>query len=509
MLRLLAYFRFRFDSDEPQHLHVAWGWANGLVQYRDVFDNHAPLFHLLSAPLLALLGERDNVLLFMRAPMIVLFLIVIAMTWEIARRFWSERTALWAVILLATFPPFFLKSLEYRTDNLWTAVWMLVLWALLRNRFFLTGLLLGIALCVSLKTLLLVITIAVSAVITAIARDETIDWRASMHKALVTASGFVIVPAIVAGSFAAIGAWHEMVFCVVRFNEFVTRTHGNVTLLRVIYPFFFIFMVWRAREIARKRDIDRTRFFLGVCAAMFSITLVGFWVLISPRDFLPIMPLFAISLAAFAVERMPERASLMALAGLALIFLVTTAYYAKWLRNGTREEITMIHQVLGLTRPREPLMDFKGETIYRRRPYYFIFEKIGRGAMRRGLLRDTIADAVVRERCYVAQADGEFWPQRARAFLNANFLDVGRLRVAGQWIGNSGTFTIAIPGPYAILDKHGHAVGALDGTPYTGPRQLAAGTHQFAAAKSEPHLVLWAPAFERGYSPFHPKDRDF
>ncbi|MFP5248032.1 MAG: hypothetical protein ACLGH0_15160, partial [Thermoanaerobaculia bacterium] len=54
VLRLLAYFRYRFDSDEQQHLHVAWGWTAGLVQYRDLFDNHAPLFHILMAPLLAL-----------------------------------------------------------------------------------------------------------------------------------------------------------------------------------------------------------------------------------------------------------------------------------------------------------------------------------------------------------------------------------------------------------------------------------------------------------------------
>ena len=25
VLRAIAYFHYRFDSDEPQHLHVAWG----------------------------------------------------------------------------------------------------------------------------------------------------------------------------------------------------------------------------------------------------------------------------------------------------------------------------------------------------------------------------------------------------------------------------------------------------------------------------------------------------
>src|SRR5438045_4230903 len=69
------------NSDEPQHLHVAWAWSQGLVAYRDVFDNHAPLFHLLSAPLLALLGERADIVLWMRVPMLALWLGMLGATW--------------------------------------------------------------------------------------------------------------------------------------------------------------------------------------------------------------------------------------------------------------------------------------------------------------------------------------------------------------------------------------------------------------------------------------------
>src|SRR6185369_1145118 len=105
-LRALAFFRFRFDSDEPQHLHVAWGWTAGLVQYRDYFDNHAPLFHILSAPLLAALGERATILFYMRAAMIPLFLAVLTGTFFIAERLYSRRIALWATVLLSLLPPF-------------------------------------------------------------------------------------------------------------------------------------------------------------------------------------------------------------------------------------------------------------------------------------------------------------------------------------------------------------------------------------------------------------------
>src|ERR1700686_2395080 len=64
-LRVVYMRGFRFDTDEPQHLYVIWAWVRGLVQYRDVFDNHAPLFHILFAPVAAALGERPEILFYM------------------------------------------------------------------------------------------------------------------------------------------------------------------------------------------------------------------------------------------------------------------------------------------------------------------------------------------------------------------------------------------------------------------------------------------------------------
>src|SRR5436305_15230073 len=94
-MRAVAFFHYRFDSDEPQHLHVAWGWTAGLLQYRDLFDNHAPLFHMLTAPLLALVGERPTVLFYMRLPMLLLWAVVLASTFIIARRLYDARVAAW------------------------------------------------------------------------------------------------------------------------------------------------------------------------------------------------------------------------------------------------------------------------------------------------------------------------------------------------------------------------------------------------------------------------------
>src|SRR5262245_14855288 len=70
VLRVVTAWRFRVDSDESQHLHVVWAWTRGMLPYRDVFDNHMPLFHLLTAPALLPIGERPTALLWMRLLMI-------------------------------------------------------------------------------------------------------------------------------------------------------------------------------------------------------------------------------------------------------------------------------------------------------------------------------------------------------------------------------------------------------------------------------------------------------
>jgi hypothetical protein len=199
-----------------------------------------------------------------------------------------------------------------------------------------------------------------------------------------------------------------------------------------------------------------------------------------------------------------------AIAALAIACLVCTGYYAAWLTNRTREFITMENQLLRLTRVGDPVMDYKGELIYRRRPYYFILEYITRNAIVHGLVNDTVPEDLVRKQCHVAQADGTQWPERARDFMTANFIDLGRLRASGQWLQPDGSFTIGVPGDYVILWRKGEAGGVLDGTPYNGPRQLSAGPHLFKSAVAGERLAcLWAPAFARGFSPFYRQDLDF
>jgi len=509
-MRIVAFFHYRFDSDEPQHLHVAWGWTAGLLQYRDVFDNHAPLFHMATAPLLRLLGERADILLWMRGPMVLLWLIVVACTYVVARRLYDVRIAIWSVVLLNVLPPFFLKSIEFRTDNLWNAFWMLAIVVLFLGRrsagtFTLAGLLLGCAFSVSLKTMLLLLTLAAAGAITWFMRRRARGAGVRGGLVAVFVLGFAIVPALIAGYFMARGAWPDLVYGALKFNGLVGghRPPLVVWIPRLCYiPMMYV--VFRQAWRYRGRTTD-ARYFFAVATGIFFATLFSFWILISPRDFLPFMPFLTIFFVAALARR---KFFLEAIIVMTIVLLTGVGYYAAWLTNRTAEFITMENQLLNVSRPGELVMDYKGELIYRRRPYYFILEFITRNAIARGLIADTVPEDLVRTRCHIAQADGTQWPARARVFMNTNFIDIGRLRVSGQWLRADGAFTIAIPGDYVILGKNGEASGALDGTPYRGPRMLERGAHRFAGGE-ERMACVWAPAYARGFSPFHPRDLDF
>jgi hypothetical protein len=501
VLRAIAFLNYRFDADEQQHLHVAWGWVDGRVQYRDFFDNHAPLFHLVTAPILASFGERSDILHWMRVPMLLLFAVVVCATYLIGRQLYDERVGLWAAVLLSLFPPFFLKSLEYRTDNLWNAFWIAGLVLLLRQRSpFLTGVVFGCAMATSLKTSLLLITIAVAALLTRLFAKEVVA-RGWLRFAL----GFAIVPATLLILFAAAGAWDEMVYCTVTFNGNVALTRKHLWVQRAIFPFTAAALMWAAWHFRQTQK--SLRYFCVLCMGVFTIVLAGFWVLISPRDFLPLMPLMAVFAAAAIVR---ARQPLRAFAAVAAACMAGLWYYGDRFEKNTDWHTTMMDQVLRLSHPGEPVIDQKGETIFRRRPFYYVLESITRAQIARGIIKDTIPEDVVRTRTHVAQADGPIWPPRGRAFLNENFIDVGRLRASGQFIKQDGTFHIAIPGEYVILGAGGEARGTLDGTPYSGARELAAGPHRFErAVPGEDVCALWAPAFRRGHSPFNLRDREF
>jgi hypothetical protein len=522
LLRSIDALRFRVDSDEAQHLHVVWGWTHGLLQYRDVFDNHAPLFHLLYAPVLLLVGERANVVPTMRLTVLPLYLLALAGTYGIAEALFSRRIALWATLLTAFYGTFFFTSLEFRADDLWAALWLLGLACLVRGeatpwRRGAAGLLLGAALGTSLKTTLLLASVGIAAL--AVRRA---DWRDTPARGqprplacgAAFLAGLVLVPAALLAYFAFRGGLAAMYDDTIAHNVLPGLGLWHSASLRILMVPAATPLLWLgARRIGRAAPtaaLARRRVFVSLTLGVAATLLFGVWPLVTRQDYLVLDPLIILLATGFVLTHPPAplrrlRASTVPLALIGIESLVLVTCAPPW-RDGTRDYTSMVAAVLRLTAPDDYVMDVKGEAVFRPRPYYYAIEHITKARLKRGLIADDVAERLVATGTTVAMLDQANFPPDGRAFLNANYLPVGPVRVLGRFLAPASApvrFDVAIPTRYAIVAEDGRPDGMLDGLPYDGPRFLRRGAHEFEPTGRASRLALvWEPALEHGFSPF-------
>jgi hypothetical protein len=537
VVRVLAILHLRVNTDEPQHLHVAWAWTQGLLPYRDVFDNHTPLFSLLMSPWLSLAGERPDIVVVMRLAMVPLVLIALGATWIVARRLFSPRVALWAVALAAVNPEFMRASVEYRTDQLWMASWLSALAVLVsgrpsRGRALAAGSLLGVAVATSMKTSLLLVSMVVAVVATGAllaSEGRRVQVRALAGRAAMALFGMTLLPGALAAYFALHGAWPQLLYGVLWHNLVPGLGMWRSAPLR---PLLLVVgaptLWWIARALVRNAPEPR----LGALRAALLITtglshglIEGFWPLVTRADLLPLLPIEFVFLAALmlalpeaAMRRAPRARALahaLAWAPASLLAVLTAAAATidpVW-QDRTQSDVALMRQVLQDTSPGDLVMDGKGEAIFRRRPYYLALETITEERFHLGLLRDDIPERLIASGTPVlVQQNLTPFPPRARRFIESYYLPVGWLRVVGTRLdpppGDAKTprdFVVEIPQRYALVDPAGQAHGWLDGRRYERPRMLARGRHSFRARPGEgPVVLVWAGALEHGISPFKP-----
>jgi 4-amino-4-deoxy-L-arabinose transferase-like glycosyltransferase len=532
-LRILYVFRYNIDTDEPQHLHVVWGWTRGLVQYRDLFDNHCPLFHLLFAPLFALLGERPDIIVLMRLAMLPLYGISVWASYRIARQIFSRRTALWAALLTGLFPPFFLCSIEFRTDNLWAVFWLLALVILLSGppaagRSFTAGLLLGMAAATSQKTLWMCLALVV-------AGDVTLRLMRTAQMAKVPPgcicrwvglflAGFSVIPLALILFFIQKGALGACVAGVVTYNMIPYYGRGVPGyILMPAFPLGVLVMAWGIRALVR-RGFGLKGAFLCLAAGTYILAHFSFSPLVNLQDYQPFCPLFVVcltplilnplqwkGLGPYTVADSPRpRGALVFPASFVLLEVALVLFFGQPWLDGTQPQTRLLRDVLLLSRPVDRVLDLKGETIYRPRSFYLILESVTRERLRRGSIRDDIPEHLAWTATCLVAPDNPDWPLRTRRFLAENYLPVGHVRVAGRILAarrpgtsDAVSFMVFIPAPYVIVAESGPLTGSLDATPYQGERFLQAGVHTFRPSSPTGRLALvWARAVTVGFSPF-------
>jgi len=171
----------------------------------------------------------------------------------------------------------------------------------------------------------------------------------------------------------------------------------------------------------------------------------------------------------------------------------------------------MIETALRLTTRSEHVMDSKGETIYRRRPFYYILEGLTGMRIKAGLIKDTIAEQLIATETRLVTVLR--MPAKATAFIQKNYVPIAfRLSVLGQMLGQPGNdfpLDIVVPGEYTFVSECGAFAGMLNGEPVSGAIRLEPGHYEVSRTNGSGRLaVVWARAVEKGYTPFVPLKED-
>jgi dolichyl-phosphate-mannose-protein mannosyltransferase len=530
-LKLVNMTHYRFDSDESQHMHVIWAWARGFIQYRDVFDNHMPLFQILFAPIFGVIGDRATILYWMRFILLPMYFVGAWCTYRIGEMLFSRRAGVWAVILVGLFSKYHFASFEFRTDNLWAPLWLLCVLTLVSGsltvpRALTAGLLLGLCFSVSMKSLLLLVALLVAASISLflVGRKELgQSWPHLARCAAAFLFATILIPGIIAAAFALGGVWREFYYCNFQHNLLPHLSPKNHPAWWIfIFPIVFPLVIYAARLIVRAAPEPALAFrrgFIFLICGFYAPALYSFWNLLTRQDDLPYYPLAYVLVSGGLLAISPRLARYGPRTGrylrrfplpafVALLGLIQLIASRPFWIDRARLETGLLRGVLKLTDPGDFVLDCKGETIFRQRCFWPVTESIMLERIARRLVDDNAAQRAVETRTCVAAMKGRM-PLRAKQFIWKNYITVGNdLKVVGRFLRPSATdrtgmeFEVVIPASYKIVARDGPVTGTLDGTPYEGARFLAPGVHSFVQTSSRTQLAaLWARAVDRNFLP--------
>jgi hypothetical protein len=540
VIRTIDIFTRYFDPDEPQHLHVIWSWAHGYVQYRDFFDNHTPLFHMLYAPFFALLPQWDGVLYIMRIAVVPCYVATLWCVYLLGKKLFSPRAGLWAMVMLALYRPFFIKMLEFRTDTLWTFLLILGVYLMIRTpptrkSVFLAGVVFGTALAVSFKTMILLVALGISMPLaSAIAGSCSVsDIRKGLIDCCYGIAGLLVVPAALVIIFYFLDALPDLYYGVIQHN---IVAHGNARLdfglikdKRVIQFLLWMISTGLIALYIKSVTQDAGNRFKRILVMATGMSYIGvtyaFWPLITDQTLLPGYPLLIGSLVPFLTGEYPLlgktlgrsiKAGTGSLVPLSTILLTAIAIAQLGVLAKESDsfgwhlspELQVWKDVLKYTDADDYVMDAKGESVFRVRPYFLGFEHITMQLVSDGAIPDDAADSLVARPTHMVVAWSIVrYPPRLKSFVYNNYLPAGTLFVAGKKLTDRSIdpndlveFNLAVPGRYALVTREGALVpGTLNGKHGTGVFDMETGRQAFIpSGKANALIVLWDKAWERG-----------
>jgi hypothetical protein len=324
-----------------------------------------------------------------------------------------------------------------------------------------------------------------------------------------------VTPLTIAAFFAKRKALSALFYCVFQHNA-RAESHAMGVQFWVhaaLFPLLLLILIWAARAFLQlgpdwKQAARRTLVLLT--PAFFLLYLFCFWPLITRQDFLPALPLLAIPLAACLNGR---RSSWQLLILAAILQVGAAAGYKQPFRPRNLRSQALVEDILKLTGRHDFVMDAKGETIFRNRPYYFCLESITRTQLLRGGMPDTIAKRMAATRTCVSLPNR--FPTQSGQWVRRFYLPVtDQIWVAGCSLPSlpphppaapipGRPFEVGIAASYLVESASGPVQGTMDGLPCNGPVFLNPGPHLFTCNDPRSLDVIWSRAVKKGFKPLN------
>jgi len=275
LLFILAAFVLRipilkvryFDPDEFQHLHGARQIYRGQIPYRDYFEHHTPFLHFTLTGFYPIFGEEIRVLFAARALMLVFTAAILYLTYALAKTLYGIDAGLFAALFLSYVIMFLEKTIEVRPDVPAVIFWLASLIFMVKGiqrvsspqqpmaeaqsntrfplpnlYFMLSGLMIGVAIMFTQKTLFAFGCLLIVLAWMFLDRRVRTPWRRKLKLAGIFLGSMMVPVVLTCLFFYANGGLWEFINCNFIMNSrwrVRFRPYDYIKRLLSQNPFFF------------------------------------------------------------------------------------------------------------------------------------------------------------------------------------------------------------------------------------------------------------------------------
>jgi hypothetical protein len=510
--------------DELQLLHLAWLRVDGSVPG---VDHEMPQFSLLIdllEPIWRLVGAEFDGVWIARALCLAIGAGILLAVHRLAVRGFGPAAGLGAVLALSAMTDFNDRSFEVRSDGAMTACWVFAL-ALLtpgqRRRPAIAGGLAALAIAFNFKAIVALPPLALAVAWPEVGEARSAALRGALRRAAWALGGFALAAAAYAGWLALRGDLALYGETVAR-NLEVARTAGEVrdpndywrqSLVRNA-PFYALAL---GGAIVALRDRDRLGRWVPAAA------LAGLFALTNPTPF----PYTFVEIAALLAPLCGAALAWLWRGRVVLATVALAALVGYPVVRGLELLAPSIEDQRAYDRfareglpPDARVYDASGLVLFRRGPrqwrlHSLMVPRYVRGAFRlRDELTRTPVGLLVRSYrlAWLTPADAAWLRRR---FVPFGPIDLAGYALAPAEVAAGATAEILLAGRYAVLTTPGGQSRELevDGAPWRGPRDLAAGSVRVAWRGAGPApavaLVWWPSALQAALPALRPDLRPF